>query len=124
MNIVIANTDFGLGGLQRVSKVIGENLAFIHQVYYYSMFSDENYYEIKENFYDASFPPLQEFFIKKASNLYEMTQKISHNGEFSISRTKRVYLDKLIKFIEQHEIELVILSGPILISCISYLKKW
>lgn len=123
MNIVIANTDFGLGGLQRVSKVIGENLAIVHQVYYYSMFSNENYYEIKNNFYDATFPPLQVFFIKEAANLYEVIQKIGRKGEFSISRTNRFYLNKLVNFIEEHKIDLVILSGPVLISCISYLKK-
>lgn len=49
MNIVIVGDNFNMGGIQRVSKVIGEELAEAHNVYFYSVYNTDNYYNVVVN---------------------------------------------------------------------------
>lgn len=123
MKIVIVGNDFNMGGIQRVSKVIGEKIAEAHNVYFYSVYNTNNYYNIENNFIDASFPLTVEFFLRLYSKSLRTIESVIRKGEFSQARYKKAFLNKLIHFIENNNIDIVILTSPVLITSIFYLKR-
>ncbi|GEQ37770.1 glycosyltransferase [Tetragenococcus halophilus] len=124
MNIVIVGDNFNMGGIQRVSKVIGEKLAEVHNVNFYSVYNTDNYYNIENNFVDASFPLPAELFFRSYSKILRTVESVLKKGEFSQARYKTIFLNKLIKYIKNNNIEIVILTSPVLITSIFYLKKY
>lgn len=123
MKIVIVGDNFNMGGIQRVSKVIGEKIAEAHNVYFYSVYNTNNYYNIENNFIDASFPLTVEFFLRLYSKSLRTIESVIRKGEFSQARYKKAFLNKLIHFIENNNIDIVILTSPVLITSIFYLKR-
>lgn len=123
MKIVIVGNNFNMGGIQRVSKVIGEKIAEAHNVYFYSVYNTNNYYNIENNFIDASFPLTVEFFLRLYSKSLRTIESVIRKGEFSQARYKKAFLNKLIHFIENNNIDIVILTSPVLITSIFYLKR-
>lgn len=123
MKIVIVGDNFNMGGIQRVSKVIGEKIAEAHNVYFYSVYNTNNYYNIENNFIDASFPLTVEFFLRLYSKSLRTIESVIRKGEFSQARYKKAFLNKLIHFIENNNIDIVILTTPVLITSIFYLKR-
>lgn len=123
MKIGIVGDNFNMGGIQRVSKVIGEKIAEAHNVYFYSVYNTNNYYNIENNFIDASFPLTVEFFLRLYSKSLRTIESVIRKGEFSQARYKKAFLNKLIHFIENNNIDIVILTSPVLITSIFYLKR-
>lgn len=124
MRIVIVADNFDIGGIQRVSKVIGEKLSEIHDVYFYSLYKTDNYYDIKENFVSPTIPFAYEFLIKACSKSLRTAESIIKKGEFSQVRYRVFFLDRLIHFIKANSVDVVILTSPVLITSIFYLKKY
>lgn len=123
MKIVIVGENFGLGGLQRVSKVVGESISEYHNVYFYSMFNNENYYEIKKNFVNGSFSARKNFYLKVKTKVKKIIINSILKKEFSNIKLRKKHLDKLLEFVITNKIDVVVVTGPLLISCISYIKK-
>lgn len=123
MKVVIVNEDFGLGGIQRVSKVIGEQLSNEHEIYFYSVFNSENYYNIERNFYEGSFSPYFDFVVRGCNKIFKTTESFIRRGKVGQNKYLKLHLIKLLKFMKDKDIEVVILNGPLLISSIKYLKK-
>ncbi|MCF1613603.1 glycosyltransferase [Tetragenococcus koreensis] len=124
MKIAIVADNFDMGGIQRVSKVIGEKLSEIHDVHFYSMYRTDNYYGIEKNFVSPTIPFIYEFLIKACSKSLRSVESIIKNGEFSQVRYRIFFLKRLIHFIEANKIETVILTSPVLIASIFYLKNY
>ncbi|QOG30502.1 glycosyltransferase [Enterococcus casseliflavus] len=121
MNIVFLNEHFNMGGLERVSYVLGDNLSKSYNTYFYSMFSDVNYYNIKKNFIvGRSSKKISRWldyrkYLKKIEYLF--------NKEITPSNYFKKELEFFIEWINSNDIDLVIISSPMLISCIDYLKN-
>lgn len=123
MNIAIVNNDFGLGGLQRVTTVIGESLGKNNEVFFYSLKGTENYYNINHNFIDGSTIFDTNKLFKQFIRGRRLFEKIKKKGEFiPINYVKR-NIDKLIEFIDIHNINILILSGADVTSYIPYIKN-
>lgn len=123
MRIAIVNENFGLGGIQRVSKVIGDSLKKNNEVYFYSIFSNQNYFNVQHNFINGSFPILKNSFLKGTGKARKVITKSVFHKEYSNAQIKEPYLKKLLSFIFWANIDVVIVTGPTLISCIDYLKS-
>lgn len=123
MRIAIVGDNFDMGGIQRVSKVIGEKIAESHEVYFYSVYNTNNYYDIETNLVDASFPSAVEFFLRVYSKTLRTVESVMKKGEFSQVRYKKVFFNRLVHFIEKNNIDIVILTSPVLITSIFYLKR-
>lgn len=126
MKIAFINHDFGLGGLQRVVGVVGEELQKItdfEAVYFYSLFSNENYYELKHGFIDGSIIFSRNKVIKKICRSRRLLEQVFNKGNFTPSKYVRPELNKLIKFIKKEKIDVSIFSGPDIISYIPYIQE-
>lgn len=120
MNVCILNESFGMGGIEKVSTVIGNELKN-YNVYYYSMFNNENYYNIDSELITLNSVNTKNKYLNYKNYIKKIIQ--STGSEFSPAWFYKASLDKFIKWVELNEIDVVIISGPLLISTISYLKK-
>lgn len=123
MNIVIVNNSFGLGGVERVSTTIGKELRKYHNVYFYSILYSNNYFEIENKFINGAFTKKKDHFIRVFNKSLKLCESVLRNGKVNQPKYFKVYLKKLIQFIKEKNIEVVILNGPILIGSIEFLKK-
>lgn len=123
MKIAIISENFGMGGIQRVSKVIGQSLQKRYEVFFYSIFDNENYYHIQENFVNGAFMPFINFFLKATGKIVKVYKNSVLKKEYNNITLKKMYLKKLVKFITDKGIDIVIVTGPALISCITFLKE-
>lgn len=122
MNIVFVNEIFGMGGLERVSYVVGEGISSYKNVYFYSCFSDDNFYDIPKNFIDGRDFLLKVPFLNKVKNKsMRLIDKIK-GEEYNPSKTMHFTLMKLVKFINNNDIDVAVISGPLLIACIPFIK--
>lgn len=121
LNICIFNESFGMGGLERVSSVIGKGL-INHKVLYYSMFDDKNYYEIDNELITLNSNIKVNKYLNHKNYIRKVLQGIS--VDFSPAWYHRDRIRKFINWVEINEIEVVIASGPFLIAMIPYLKKY
>lgn len=121
LNICIFNESFGMGGLERVSSVIGKGL-INHNVLYYSMFDDKNYYEIDNEVITLNSNIKVNKYLNYKNYIRKVLQGIS--VDFSPAWYHRDRIKRFINWIEINEIDVVIASGPFLISMIPYLKKY
>ncbi|MDV7785568.1 glycosyltransferase [Enterococcus gallinarum] len=124
MNILFLNNDYKLGGLQRVSSVIGNELSVRNKIYFYSLIDNTNFYGVS-NFY-CTYPRYNGFFkfkVKAFKSFRIIEQTINNDHEYKPHRYIGHELDKLKNFIVKNNIDRVIVSGPDLISCIPELKK-
>lgn len=106
MRIAIVNESFGIGGLERVTSVVGSALSGKHEVYYYSMFSKENFYEIEKNFYVGKIK-------NKWLNIDSYRRKIDFilKDNYDPSRYYHKEIKKLNKFIQDNRMDLIIISS-------------
>ncbi|MDK4469187.1 glycosyltransferase [Enterococcus hirae] len=116
--IAIVNNDFSAGGLQRVTSVIGKELSNKYKVLFYALYSKDNFYELDKVYNDSN----NKFsrVIRKIPRLLEI---LVNDGEYTPYKYVRNRLIKLIMFFEKKKVDIVILSGPDLISYIPYLKQ-
>lgn len=121
MRLAIVNENFGIGGLERVSSVIGQALSEKHEVYYYSMFGKDNFYDIKENFYVGNSKPLKNKWLNMDS--YKKQIDYTVRGNYVPSKYSKEELQSLNLFIQQKGIELVLISSPKIISFIPKIQK-
>lgn len=121
MNICILNESFGMGGIERVSSIIGKGL-INHNVLYYSMFDDKNYYEIDHEVITLNSNIKVNKYLNHKNYIRKVLQGIS--VDFSPTWYHRDRIKKFINWVEMNKIDVVIVSGPLLISTISYLKKY
>lgn len=123
MNIVFVNQHFRMGGLERVSYVVGEGISSYKNVYFYSCLSDENFFDIPKNFIDGRDFLLKVPFLNKVRNKsIRLIDKIK-GEEYNPTTMMKFTLLKLVKFINNNDIDLVVLSGPLLIACIPFIKQ-
>lgn len=122
MNILILNEHFNLGGLERVSTVIGKSLEQNFNVFYYGFSSDENFYDIKTNFV---FNPYNKTRKSKWLRWNSYLKKIETTltKQFNPERYLKKDLIYLANWINDNKIDIVIISSPLLISCISFLEQ-
>ncbi|OYQ67080.1 hypothetical protein B9P78_04255 [Aerococcus sp. 1KP-2016] len=121
LNICIFNESFGMGGLERVSSVIGKGL-INHNVLYYSMFDDKNYYEIDNEIITLNANIKVNKYLNHKNYIRKVLQGIS--VDFSPAWYHRDRIKKFINWVEINEIDAVIASGPFLIAMIPYLEKY
>ena len=121
LNICIFNESFGIGGLERVSSVIGKGL-INHNVLYYSMFDDKNYYEIDNEVITLNANIKVNKYLNHKNYIRKVLQGIS--VDFSPAWYHRDRIKKFINWVEINEIDAVIASGPFLIAMIPYLEKY
>lgn len=122
MNILILNEHFNLGGLERVSTVIGKSLEEKFNVFYYGFSSDENFYDIKTNFVCNPYNKTRKSkWFRFSSYLKKIETTLTK--QFKPKRYLKKDLTYLAKWINEKKIDIVIISSPLLISCISFLKQ-
>lgn len=121
LNICIFNESFGIGGLERVSSVIGKGL-INHNVLYYSMFDDKNYYGIDNEVITLNANIKVNKYLNHKNYIRKVLQGIS--VDFSPAWYHRDRIKKFINWVEINEIDVVITSGPFLIAMIPYLEKY
>lgn len=119
MNICILNESFDMGGIERVSSVIGKGL-INHNVLYYSMFDDKNYYEIDTKVITLNPNRKENKYLNHKNYIRKVLQGI--RVDFSPVWYYKDRVKKFINWVNTNKIDVVIVSGPLLISTISYLK--
>lgn len=120
MKICILNEHFGMGGLERVSSVIGKGLSKDYEVFYYSMFSKENFFNIENN-----------FVIGKLSHKLKWLNPSNYGRklEFILRKKEtttiwyRKEIDTLITWINNTGIDILIISSPLIISFIPKIQN-
>ncbi|GEB27116.1 glycosyltransferase, putative [Enterococcus casseliflavus] len=121
MKVLILNEHFGMGGLERVSTVIGRALSEYYDVYYYAFSLDNNFYELNENYVYPT---------KKQRNKWLNINHYKKGLDFLFTNKIEPYkyirrdLQKLVDWINYNHIDVTIVSSPRLISCIQYLQKY
>lgn len=120
--IALVSENFGMGGLERITGIVGNSLGEKNSVYFYSMFSNENFYELGENFFYG------DLNIRKGSRwlklgMYLNMLDVFFCGEYNFFRYYRESIELLIKWIKEKKIDVVILSGSFMIAMASYLKN-
>jgi glycosyltransferase involved in cell wall biosynthesis len=113
-----------MGGLERVTTVIGESLRATHEVLFYSIFSDENFYEIKDGFFVGGTRSslLNSRWLKLTR--YQKAWEYFWYQEITIFRYIKKELSELIAWINTNNIDVVIISSPIIIACIDQLREY
>lgn len=111
-----------MGGLERVTTVIGKSLSNEHDVLFYSMFSHDNFYEIEDYFFvGAKKKFLNNKWLKPTR--YQKAWEYFWKKEITVWRYLKEELTDLIHWINSWEIDVVIISSPVIISCIEKLKE-
>ena len=123
MRIAIVNNEFGMGGLQRVTTVIGKALSQNHEVFFYSLNKTQNFYEIDKNFVEGESLLFKNPFLKKIWKSRRLLEQIKKRGEYTPYKYVRPNLDKLIEFSSDNKLDCLILSGHDATAYIPYLKK-
>lgn len=121
MKICFLNETFGMGGLEKVTSVIGDELNETHRVYYYSMFTEENFYGIDNESIILNSRNDKNKYLNYKNYLRKII--LTTRNEYSPSWLYKININKFIKWIDLNKIDVVIISGPILIATIPYLKK-
>lgn len=121
MNICILNESFGMGGIERVSSIIGEGLTN-HNVLYYSLSDDQNYYGIDNEIITLNSNSNVNKYLNYKNYIRKVLQGI--RVDFSPAWYYNDRIKKFINWVEMNKIDVVIVSGPLLISTISCLKKY
>ena len=120
LNICILNESFGMGGIERVSSIVGKEL-INHNVLYYSIFDNKNYYKIDNEVITLNPKNKTNKYLNHKNYIKKLLQGIGM--DFSPAWYYKDKIKKFIKWVEINEIDVVIVSGPILIATILYLKK-
>ncbi|WP_080146712.1 glycosyltransferase [Marinilactibacillus piezotolerans] len=123
MKIAFVNGNFELGGIQRVTTIIGKELSKKHEVYYYSMHSAENFYGIENNLINGETWLDKNLLLRKFVKSRRLLEQYLSSGEYTPSRYVTANLKKLINFSKKNNINCLILSGPDLTSFIPYIKR-
>ncbi|WP_461202968.1 glycosyltransferase [Enterococcus sp. N342-3-1-2] len=124
LNILFLNNDYKSGGLQRVSSLIGKELAKSNEVHFISVYGRENFYNV-DNFVSI-YPMYNDFFqiyVKAKKSLRYFEKKFNSSSVYNPSNYMRYELNKVCDFIKEFKIDVVIVSGPNLISTIPFIKK-
>lgn len=121
LNICILNESFGMGGVERVSSIVGKGL-INHNVLYYSIFDDKNYYRIPNEVITLNSKNNENKYLNPKNYIKKILQNIG--ADFSPVWYYNDRIRKFINWVEMNKIDVVIVSGPLLISTISYLKKY
>lgn len=122
MKICILNEGFGIGGLERVTSVVGESLSNYYDVFFYSMFSSENFYNIENNFIVGSDVSKKRNKYLNPNNYLKKTSYLL-NKKIIPSKYHQKEVSALCKWIRSQEINVLIISSPILISFIPDITK-
>lgn len=124
MRILFLAYNYDMGGIQRVNSVIGKKLGEYHKIEFYSLYKPSDFYNIKKsnNLIDGSYFLYNKSVTRKIIKSPVVLEKLIKNGNYTPDYYIRPLLSKLIKYINNNEIEIVIVNGPDLISCIPYLK--
>jgi len=104
VNILVVADDFRVGGLQRVTAKIGQNLSAKHHVDFLSILSEKNFYLAENPFIGIS--NQQYLGVRIFSKLFRI---IGFNSNFSFE--SYVFYRKIKKYITHRNIHTVILSG-------------
>lgn len=121
MKICILNEGFGIGGLERVTSVVGKSLSFYYDVFFYSMFSDVNFYNIERNFIVGSDVVKKNKYLNPKNYLKKANYILNKKTIPSKYHQKEIHT--LCKWIRSQEISVLIISSPNLISFIPDIKK-
>lgn len=121
LKVLIVNDDFNMGGIQRVTGVVGESLSEEKiAVTFYSIFSNKNFYNLKkEVIYGRKNINKLGLFISK------IRKKIKKSVlKKKISMSEEYYHDilQLEKYIQINNYDVIIMNGTLLISWIPLLK--
>lgn len=103
-NILIVADDFGVGGLQRVTAKIGQNLSVEHRVDFLSLFSKNFFYLTEKPF--IGFSKLQFLSVRIFLKLFKAFG-LNSNMDFE----NYIFYRKIKKYIIKQNIQTVILSG-------------
>lgn len=120
--LAIVNESFGMGGLQRVTSIVGQNLTDKYDILYYSMFYRKNFYRIKKNIF---FGDTEKMNRSKWLSLWKYMRKIDIlcSGEYKIGKYFKSDIRLLIDWVKKQKIDVLIVSGPFLIAMTPYIKE-
>ncbi|MFB5430448.1 glycosyltransferase [Enterococcus casseliflavus] len=121
MKIAIVNDNFDIGGIQRVTSVIGTALSEYHEVYFYSMFGKENFYGIQDNFFVGDYKTYKNQWMSLAN--YRKQIEYTFHGKYIPAKYYKSEIFDFVSFIERNQIELVVISSPKIISFIPNIKE-
>lgn len=122
MKIAMVCSNYSMGGVQRVTSILGIGLAKYHDLYFYSMFSDDNYYEISSGFIDGRTIFDRVLILKKILKAPSVIER-AFLGEFKPTFYALPNLNKFITFIKKQNIDMIIMNGHLLTSFIPFLKR-
>ena len=120
--VAIISENFDMGGMQRVAGVIGKSISNYEDVYYYSMFSKANFYNIDKNFFVGDVTVTQKIKFLRFWR-YRKRIDIMINGQYSVAKYYSKDIQLLIDWVKSKKIDTVILCGPFLIAMIPYFKE-
>lgn len=123
MNIAIVNETFGLGGLERVTSVVGQGLAKQNNVYFYAMRGSQNYYGIEKNFIDGQSFIFKNNILRKLWKSRRIVEQVANHGEYDPVKYDKSNINKLISFSKKNNIDCLIVSGQYLTTYTPYLKE-
>lgn len=109
-----------MGGIERVSSIVGKGL-INHKVLYYSIFDDKNYYKIPDEVITLNSKNKENKYLKPKNYVKKILKNIG--ADFSPVWYYNDRIKKFINWVEMNKIDVVIVSGPLLIATIPYLKK-
>lgn len=124
MKIVFLNEHFGMGGLERVTTTLGNELnnEESYEIFYYSLILNKNFYKVDNNFYLSN-------YVKKNENKWLQPEKYLEKMEYLLtgkikpSKYIRKNLNEFAAWCNKKQIDCIVVSGPLLISCVPELKK-
>lgn len=120
--IAFINENFEIGGLQRVTSLIGMASSEKYEVYFYSMFSNENFYGIKKNFYHGDTKKIKGLKFLKLGMIFNGIS-VLFSGQYNLNRYYKRDITLLIDWLENKKIDVAIFSGSFAISISSFLGK-
>lgn len=123
MKIAIVNSEFGMGGLQKVSSVIGKELSKKNEVFFYALNNADNFYEIDNNFIDGQPAFFKNTLLRKVWKSRRLLEQTLKKGEYTPYKYEKPTLDKLVEFSLNNQLDCLIVSGPDITANIPYLRK-
>lgn len=121
MKICFLCEDFGIGGIERVTSVVGSELSKYNEISYFSLLGTSNYYDVNPIYYSRMKKSNKSKFLNYKNYIKKLIQ-LSKN-DFSPAWFYLEEVKLFTNWIDENNIDIVIVSGPLLTAMIPYLKK-
>lgn len=121
MNILLVSGHLGLGGVQKMVTILGEELSQRNNVYYYSIDKSELFWNIKKKNH-ILYGPAKNKINQLLKKIYKYSL-IMAGRNFNINIVQSQFVDDLLERIHQKKINVLILTSDYQFAAIPIIKK-